>query len=69
MTTRTKRKIINWIMLISLIVVMGSGLLLKVMPGMWAGISHALSGFLLTITIVIHCFQHRPKRKVEKDVS
>ena len=69
MTTRTKRKIINWIMLVYLIVVMGSGLLLKFMPGMWLAISHSLSGLLLTITIVIHCFQHRPKRKVEKNVS
>lgn len=65
MTTRTKRRIINWIMLVSLIVVFVSGILLKVMPGMWMGISHGVSGFLLTICIIIHCFQHRVKRKAE----
>lgn len=65
MTTRTKRRIINWIMIVSLIMVMGSGLLLKVMPGMWMGITHGGSGLVLTICIVIHCFQHRVKRKAE----
>lgn len=49
---------INWLMLISLIVAFGSGILLKFMPGMWMGISHTLSGLLLVITVVIHIVQH-----------
>ena len=54
---------INWIMLISLIVVFVTGILLKFMPEMWMGISHALSGLLLVITAVIHMLQHGMLRK------
>ncbi len=49
---------VNWMMLISLIVVFATGILLKVMPGMWMGISHALSGLLLVISAAIHMVQH-----------
>lgn len=57
----------NWIMLVSLIVVMTTGMLLRPYPGMWMGITHALSGFVLTISIVIHCFQHKfPGKAVKK---
>lgn len=64
MNKRTVRNIINWVMMISLIVVMLTGILLKGMPGMWMGILHALSGFSLTISIAVHCYQHRkPKKK------
>lgn len=56
-----KRKlmvIINWVMLISLIVVFVSGILLKSMPGMWMGITHGVSGFVLVISAVVHSVQH-----------
>ena len=57
-----KRVIINWMMLVSLIAVVISGILLHPMPGMWLGIVHGVSGMILTISIIIHCFQHRGKK-------
>lgn len=56
-----KRKmmiVVNWIMLVALVVVFVTGLLLKPMPGMWMGITHGVSGFLLFICAIIHCVQH-----------
>lgn len=56
-----KRKMmvaVNWILLISLVLVFGSGMLLKVMPGMVMGITHAVSGYVMVIAGVIHCLQH-----------
>lgn len=55
MKTRKARMIINWIMMISLITVFVTGILLKPMPGMWMGITHGVSGFVLMISAVIHC--------------
>lgn len=59
MRTRKMRMAVNWVMLISLIVVFVTGILLKPMPGMWMGITHGVSGFLLVISAVIHCVQNR----------
>ncbi len=56
-----KRKfmlVINWLMLISLIVVFVTGMVIKVMPGMWLGISHGVSGLVFVICAIIHCVQH-----------
>ena len=56
-----KRKmmiLINRVMLIALLTVFVTGLLLKPMPGMWMGIAHGVSGFVLMICAVIHCIQH-----------
>lgn len=56
-----KRKMmfaVNWIMLVALVVVFITGLLLKPMPGMWMGIAHGASGFVLFVCAVIHCVQH-----------
>ena len=56
-----KRKAImavNYIMLIALITVFVTGMLLKPMPGMWMGISHGVSGYVVMICAVIHCVQH-----------
>ena len=56
-----KRKmmiVVNWIMLVALVVVFVTGLLLKPMPGMWMGIAHGVSGFVLFICAIIHCVQH-----------
>ena len=56
-----KRKmmiVVNWIMLVALGVVFVTGLLLKPMPGMWMGITHGVSGFVLFICAIIHCVQH-----------
>lgn len=51
-------KIVNWLMLLSLVVVFVTGILLKPMPGMWMGITHGVSGFVLMICAVLHCVQH-----------
>ncbi len=52
------RRIIDWVMLISMIVVLVSGILLKPFPGMWLGISHGVSGYLLAICGFVHCIQN-----------
>lgn len=49
---------VNWILLISMILVVVSGMLLKSMPGMVMGITHALSGYVFAIAGVVHCLQH-----------
>lgn len=66
MTQRTKTKCVNYIMLISLILVFVSGILLKPFPGMWMGITHMASAMLLVITVVLHCIQHGMFRKKMK---
>lgn len=61
-----KRKVIqvvNYIMLIALIIVFVTGMLLKPMPGMWMGISHGVSGYVVVICAVIHCLQHNMFRR------
>ncbi len=65
MNKRTKMLVINYIMAVSLIVVMTTGVLLKPFPGMWMGIAHSLSGVTLTVSVIIHCLQHRRKRRRE----
>lgn len=62
MNKKRKMMITNYVMLISLIIVMTTGFGAKLAPSMWMGISHAVSGIVLTVSIAIHCFQHRPKR-------
>ena len=63
MSKRTKLMITNYVMLAALIVAMVTGFLAKPFPSMWMGISHALSSVILTIGVIVHCFQHRPKKK------
>lgn len=63
MNKRKKNMIFNWVMLLSLVVVFLSGVLVKVMPGMWLGITHALSGVILVICVMIHCVRHGKFRK------
>ncbi len=59
-----KRQILNWTMMISLILVFVSGILLKPFPGMWMGITHGVSGFVLFISAMIHILGHmRIRRK------
>ncbi len=58
-----KRQILNWTMLISLIVVFVTGILLKPFPGMWMGISHGVSGFVLFISAMIHIIGHMRVRR------
>lgn len=63
MSNRTKANILNWTMMISLIVVFVSGILLKPFPGMWLGIAHGVSGFVLFVSAMIHALKHM-RRKV-----
>lgn len=62
MNRKAKMKIINRAMMFSLILVMATGILLRSLPGMWMGIIHGVSGITLTVSIVIHCLQHRGKK-------
>lgn len=45
-------------MMIALIVVFATGILLKPMPGMWMGIMHGVSGFVLVVSSLIHAISH-----------
>lgn len=57
---------LNWVMLISLLLVFASGLLLKPMPGMWLGILHGVSGIVLFVSTLIHVLQRiRVGKKVK----
>lgn len=58
MKNRKSRVILNWTMMIALIVVFVTGILLKPMPGMWMGIAHGVSGFVLVVTSLIHAISH-----------
>jgi len=58
-----KRQILNWTMMISLILVFGTGILLKPFPGMWMGITHGVSGIVLFVSAMIHSFEHMGIRK------
>lgn len=58
-----KRQILNWTMLISLILVFATGILVKPFPSMWMGITHAVSGFVLFISVMIHILGHMRIRK------
>ena len=58
-----KRQILNWTMMISLILVFVSGILLKPFPGMWMGITHGVSGFVLFISAMIHIIGHMRIRR------
>lgn len=58
-----KRQILNWTMMISLILVFVTGILLKPFPGMWMGITHAVSGFVLFVSAMIHILSHMGLRK------
>ena len=63
MKKRKAMMAVNYIMLISLIIVFVTGILLKPMPGMWMGISQGVAGFVMVICAVIHCVQHGMFRK------
>ena len=54
--------ILNWTMLISLNLVFITGILLKPFPGMWMGITHGVSGFVLFISASIHILKHMRRR-------
>lgn len=41
MDKNRKNRIVNWIMAVSLIVVMTTGMLLRALPDMWLGIAHS----------------------------
>lgn len=58
MKNRKRRVIVNWTMMIALIVVFVTGILLKPMPGMWMGIMHGVSGFVLVVSSLIHAISH-----------
>ncbi len=51
-------KMLNWVMLVSLILVFVSGILLKPMPGMWLGILHGVSGLTLVVSVTVHVLRH-----------
>ena len=53
-----KTQILNWTMLISLILVFVTGILLKPFPGMWMGITHGVSGYVLFVSAMIHILGH-----------
>lgn len=57
-----KTQILNWIMLISLIVVFATGILVKPFPSMWMGIGHAVSGVALFVSAMIHIIGHMRRR-------
>lgn len=60
-------KVLNWVMLVSLLLSFGSGMLLKLMPGMWLGILHAGSGLSLLLSALIHAVEHcKTRKKVER---
>lgn len=56
---RHKMMLVNYIMLISLVVVFVSGILVKMMPGMWLGMTHTFSSIILFVCAIIHCIQHK----------
>lgn len=59
-------KVLHWVMLLALVVVFGSGMLLKGMPGMWLGITHGVSGLIFTASVLVHVVQRcRPARKAK----
>lgn len=59
-------KILNWVMLVSLVMVFVSGMMLKPMPGMWLGILHGVSGLVLVVSVAVHVLRHvRLGRKVK----
>lgn len=62
MSKRTKTQILNWIMMISLILVFASGILLKPFPGMWLGITHGVSGMVLFVSAMIHAVKHMRRK-------
>ena len=61
MSNRTKANILNWTMMISLVLVFATGILLKPFPGMWMGITHGVSGFVLFISASVHILKHMKK--------
>ena len=57
-----KTIILNWTMMISLVLVFGTGILLKPFPGMWKGITHGVSGFVFFVSASIHILKHMRRR-------
>lgn len=58
---KKKTQILNWTMMISLILVFATGILLKPFSGMWMGITHGVSGFVLFISASVHILKHMKK--------
>jgi hypothetical protein len=58
---KKKTQILNWTMIISLSLVFFTGILLKPFPGMWMGITHSVSGFVLFISASVHILKHMKK--------
>ena len=61
-----KTQILNWTMMISLTLVFVTGILLKPFPGMWMGITHGVSGFVLYVSAMIHILKHMGIRRRNK---
>lgn len=59
-------KTLNWVMLVSLLLVFASGMLLKPMPNMWLGILHGVSGIVLFVSTLIHVVQRSKVGKKAK---
>lgn len=59
-------KVLNWVMLVSLLLVFSSGILLKPIPNMWLGILHGVSGIVLFVSTLIHVVQRRKMGKKAK---
>ncbi len=58
---KKRTQILNWTMMISLVLVFATGILLKPFPGMWMGITHGVSGFVLFISASVHILKHMKK--------
>ena len=58
-----KNQLLNISMLIALIVCFASGFIVKVIPNMWMGITHGVSGMILFVSILYHCGTHGMFRK------
>ena len=58
---KKRTMILNWTMMISLVLVFATGILLKPFPGMWMGITHAVSGVVLFISASVHILKHMRK--------
>ncbi len=63
------KRIINRLLILSLLVAFVSGLVLKTAPGMWTGILHGVSGLVLFICAVIHGIQYGAAKRRQNRLS
>ncbi len=59
-------KVLNWVMLVSLLLVFFSGILLKPMPNLWLGRLHGVSGIILFASTLSHMVQRSKMGKTAK---